>query len=79
MRRDLTLALPEEVREESTCWGEEDRGRREREPHRASGERRRAPELPKFGDKERGFLVDVCVLFLFFFLFVLVCVIFFFF
>ena len=60
------LALPEEVREESTRWGEEDRGR-EREPRRASGERRQAPELPKFGDKERGFLVDVCVLFLFYF------------
>ena len=78
MRREPALALPEEAREESARWGEEDRGR-EREPRRASGERRQAPELPKFGDKERGFPVDVCVLFLFFFLFVLVCVIFFFF
>ena len=66
MRREPTLALLEEAREESARWGEEDRGR-EREPRRASGERRRAPELPKFGDKERGFLVDVCVLFLFYF------------
>lgn len=37
--------------------------RREREPHRASRERCRAPELRKFGDKGRGFLLDVCVLF----------------
>ena len=62
MRREPALALPEEAREESARWGEEDRGR-EREPRRTSRERRRAPELPKFGDKASWWMCAFCFYF----------------